>query len=312
MALAPKSPPLNPLLDLTLTGRARVMQESPTRMAKPSPFVEAVRGALSSVSAAASDPLAPAEALVARKLMRELEQGLARLEQKGPPEADLIAIACHDLKDPLASIVMGAGFLKKTVATGDAAAKRVVEAMVRSTDRMSQVIGDFHDMAKLEAGRITVDLRPWDVVAVLQGALAAFETKANERTVRFEAVLPAVPVMAICDRARLIQIVTKLVANAVKFTSAEGKATLRVEAGSAAGAGARIVVTDTGRGIAADRLPTIFDYAANARRTPRDGPGLGLPIAQALALLQASTIEVTSKVDAGSEFSFTLPAPPAA
>jgi signal transduction histidine kinase len=289
-------------------------------MTQATSLVTALRGALAVISSAASppapgdgasaEPLAPAEALVARKLVRELEQALARLEQKGPPEADLISIACHDLKDPLASIVMGAGFLKKTIPPDDAPAKRVVEAIIRSTDRMSQVIGDFHDLAKLEAGRIVIDLRPWDVVAVLQGAVASFEAKAKERNVRFEVDLPAGPLLAVCDRARLVQVVTKLVANAVKFTEAEGRAVLRVEeAAKANGGGARITVSDTGRGIAPERVATIFDYVANARRTPRDGPGLGLPIAQALLLLHGSHIDVTSKVDEGSTFTFTLPAP---
>jgi signal transduction histidine kinase len=287
-------------------------------MTQASSFVTALRGALAVISSAASapgdgasgEPLAPAEVLVARKLVRELEQALARLEQKGPPEADLISIACHDLKDPLASIVMGAGFLKKTVPPDDAPARRVVEAIIRSTDRMSQVIGDFHDLAKLEAGRIVVDLRPWDVGAVLRGAVPSFEAKAKERNVHFEVDLPAGPLLAVCDRARLVQIVTKLAANAVKFTDAEGRAVLRAEAvAKDNGSGARITVSDTGRGIAPDRVATIFDYAANARRTPRDGPGLGLPIAQALALLQGSHIDVTSKVDEGSTFTFTLPSP---
>jgi signal transduction histidine kinase len=288
-------------------------------MTSPSPFVIALRSALAALSGAATgeaeNALAPAEALVAKKVVRDLEQSLARLEQKGPPEADLVSIACHDLKDPLASIVMGAGFLKKTIAPDDAAAKRVVEAIVRSTDRMSPVIGDFHDLAKLEAGRIALDVRAWDVVAVLHGALAGFEAKAKERNLEFEVRLPAQPTMVLCDRARLLQVVTKLVANAIKFTNSTdevpGRVSLHVDAAEGErGRGVKITVTDTGRGIPADRLTSVFDYSANARRTPRDGPGLGLPIAQALAMLQASHIEVTSQVDQGSAFSFALPAPP--
>ena len=286
-------------------------------MTRASPFATALRSAIDALALAAqaapptsADPFAAAEALIAKKVVRDLEQTLARLEQKGPAETDLISIACHDLKDPLASIVMGAGFLRKTVPADDAAARRVVEAIIRSTDRMSLVIGDFHDLAKLEAGRIALDLRPWDVVAVLQGVVPSFEARAQERSLRFEVDMPAAPLLAVCDRARLVQVVTKLVANAVKFTRAEGRVLLRVEGvEAAAGAGARIVVSDTGRGIAPERIPTIFDYTANARRTPRDGPGLGLPIAQALATLHGTAIEVISKVDEGSVFSFVLAGP---
>lgn len=270
-------------------------------MTMATPFVIALRGALALLAAA---PAEPGEAAVARKIVREIEQSLARLEGREALEADLISIVCHDLKDPLASIVMGAGFLRKTVSADDGAARRVVDAIARSTDRMSQVIGDFHDLAKLEAGRITLDLRPWDVIAVLQGALPAFEAKARERGVRLELEVPKAPLIALSDRARLVQVVSKLVGNAIKFTNAEGRVAVRVEERSGA---VRIAVSDSGRGIPADRLSSIFDHAANARRTPRDGPGLGLAIAQGLLLLQGTNIEVESRVEKGSVFSFMLP-----
>jgi signal transduction histidine kinase len=266
-----------------------------------SPFIIALRGALALLAEA---PVEPDESVVAKKLVREIEQNLARFEGTAPAEADLISIVCHDLKDPLASIVMGAGFLRKTISADDGAGRRVVEAIARSTERMSQVIGDFHDLAKLESARITLDLRPWDVVAVLQAALPTFEPKARERGVRLELEVPALPLIALSDRARLLQVVTKLVANAIKFTNPDGRVVIRAaeERGVA-----RITVTDTGRGIPADRLSSIFDHGANARRTPRDGPGLGLAIAQGLLQLQGSKIEVESRVDEGSSFSFTLP-----
>ena len=265
------------------------------------PFVIALRGALALLAAA---PAEPAEAGVARKIVRDMEQCLARLEGREGTEADLIAIVCHDLKDPLASIVMGAGFLKKTVPAEDGAARRVVDAIARSTDRMGQVIGDFHDLAKLEAGRIQLDLRPLDVVAVLQAALPSLEPRARERGIRLELEVPETPLIALSDRIRLLQVLSKLVGNAIKFTSAEGRVVVRAEGKAGA---VRVAVSDSGRGIPADRLASIFDHAANARRSPRDGPGLGLAIAQGLLRLQGSHIDVESRVEKGSVFSFALP-----
>jgi signal transduction histidine kinase len=270
-------------------------------MTMATPFVIALRGALALLAAA---PAEPGEAGVARKIVRDIEQSLSRFEGKEEGAADLISIVCHDLKDPLASIVMGAGFLRKTVSADDGAARRVVEAIARSTDRMSQVIGDFHDLAKLEAGRITLDLRPWDVIAVLHAAMPTFEPRARERGIHLELEVPGAPLIALSDRARLLQVVSKLVGNAIKFSSAEGRVVVRAEDRDGA---VRITVSDSGRGISADRLPSIFDHVANARRTPRDGPGLGLAIAQGLLGLQGSEIAVESWVDKGSVFSFALP-----
>ncbi len=271
------------------------------RPARATPFVIALRGALALLAAA---PAESSEAGVARKIVREIEQSLARLEGREVTEADLISIVCHDLKDPLASIVMGAGFLRKTVSVDDGAARRVVDAIARSTDRMSQVISDFHDLAKLEGGRITLDLRAWDVTAILRAALPTFEPKARERGVQLELEMPDTPIVALSDRARLLQVVSKLVGNAIKFTGTEGRVVIGAEE---RGEKVRIAVTDSGRGIPSDRLPSIFDHAANARRTPRDGPGLGLAIAQGLLALQGSKIDVESQVDKGSVFSFLLP-----
>jgi signal transduction histidine kinase len=277
-------------------------------MTMTTPFVIALRGALALLTSATAAPAEPGEAAVARRIIRDIEQSLARFEGRDEGAADLISIVCHDLKDPLASIVMGAGFLRKTVSADDGPARRVVEAIARSTDRMSQVIGDFHDLAKLEAGRIALDLRPWDVVAILHAAIPTFEPRARERGVRLELEVPQAPLIALSDRARLVQVLSKLVGNAIKFSAAEGRVVVRAEEKDGA---VRVAVSDSGRGIAPDRLLAIFDHVANARRSPRDGPGLGLAIAQGLLGLQGSKIEVQSLVEKGSVFSFSLPVSPA-
>lgn len=241
---------------------------------------------------------------MARRLDREIDQTIARLEHSDEADRDLISIVCHDLKDPLASIVMGAGFLRRTASPEDPAARRVIEAIARSADRMGLVVTDFHDLAKLEAGRLTVDRRPCDVVALIRGGLGSLEIQARERGVRFDVELPGRPTLVLCDRARILQIISKLVGNALKFTSADGHVVLRVVR---EGAEVTFAVEDTGRGIAEDRLKTIFEHAANARRTPRDGPGLGLAIARGLVELQGGRIAVESQAGKGSTFSFRLP-----
>ncbi len=240
-----------------------------------SPFVIALRGALALLTAA---PAEPGEAGVARKIVRDIEQSLARFEGNEASEADLISIVCHDLKDPLASIVMGAGFLRKTVSADDGAARRVVDAIARSTDRMSQVIGDFHDLAKLEAGRIRLDLRPWDVTAILQALVPTFESRARERGVRLVLEVSRSPLIALSDRARLLQVVSKLVSNAIKFSNAEGRVVIRAEE---KGGAVVIAVTDGGRGIPSDRLSSNLrprrqcppDPARRARPRSGDCPG---------------------------------------
>ena len=272
------------------------------------------------------------EAAVARKLAREVDLAIARLEGR-EPEKDLVSIICHDLKDPLASIVMGVGYLKKTAATegGEGqAGRRVIDAIGRSADRMSQVINDFHDLSHLSRGTLELDARLCDVADTLRLGIAPFSRQASERSIELRFEASETPLFARCDPARLLQIVSKLVGNAIKFTPSGGRIVVRVdgtppsadapsappergrndaEASSGRGANADVSVTvfDSGRGIPAELLPEIFDHAANARRSPRDGPGLGLAIAKGLVEAQGGSIRVESRVGQGSTFVFTLP-----
>jgi signal transduction histidine kinase len=135
----------------------------------------------------------------------------------------------------------------------------------------------------------------------------AIEAEAREKQLRFELDVPSAspPCVALCDRARLLDVVGKLVGNALKFTPAGGSLTIAV---ARADGGIRVSVRDTGRGIPPDRLADIFDRAANARRSPRDGPGLGLAIVRGLVERQGGRVEAKSRPGEGSEFSFTLPA----
>jgi signal transduction histidine kinase len=248
----------------------------------------------------------PTEAALTRMLTRELDGAIARLGGS-EPERDLVSIVCHDLKDPLASIVMGVGFLRKTIPSTESATRRVVDAISRSAERMSHVVTDFHDLAKLEAGLLPIEPRSCDVVATLRGAMPPLDEEARDRGIVLTLEAPEDPPIAVCDHGRLIQMVGKLTGNALKFTPPKGKVVVRIlaEAG-----GVRISVSDTGRGIAPERLPLIFDRAANARWTPRDGPGLGLAIVRGLVELHRGEISARSTVGQGSTFVFTLPLDP--
>jgi signal transduction histidine kinase len=271
----------------------------------PSPVVVALEDARSRIASAVdSDTAEAGEAVVARRLAHDLDQAILRLRGEDA-ERDLLSIVCHDLKDPLASIVMGAGFLRKTVAREETSARRVIDAIARSAERMSQVIGDFHDLARLDAGRMVLDRQVCDVSSTLRAAVLPFEGAAKDAGIRLELELPDAPLDALCDRGRLLQITSKLVGNALRFTPPQGGVVVRA---SRDGDRILITVSDTGRGIPAERLSTIFDYAANARRTPRDGPGLGLAIVRGLVELQGGRVTVESRVSEGSVFAFTLPA----
>src|SRR5262249_8105744 len=140
----------------------------------------------------------------------------------GPPRKDLLSVVCHDLKDPLSSIVMGAGFLRRVIPSDEsfASARRIVEAISRSSERMNLLIGDFHDLAKVEAGTLPLELRACDVAAAARAAFDVAAPQAKAKGLAFEIDLPAGGALeAKCDRARVMHVLSKLIGNAIKFTA---------------------------------------------------------------------------------------------
>jgi signal transduction histidine kinase len=245
----------------------------------------------------------------ASRVLGEIDSALASFDAEagaGSPKKDLLSVICHDLKDPLASIVMGAGFLRKVIPQDDqfASARRIVEAIGRSSDRMNRVIGDFYDLGKLEARQITLDTQSHDAAAIVRATFDAFSGAAKAKNVTLGTAPLPEGLLVKCDRTRVMQALAKIVENAIKFTTEGGTITL----GAAAKDGAiEISVADTGRGIAAERRPTVFDRDANWKAVPRDGPGLGLAIAKGIVELHGGSIGVDSEKGKGSRFFVSLP-----
>jgi signal transduction histidine kinase len=160
---------------------------------------------------------------------------------------DLLSSVCHDLKDPLASIVMGAGFLRRSLPSEDLPAQRVVEAIHRAADRMSQLITSFADLARLETHELTLDVRPEDTGAIVKAAFELFVADAKAQNIpvslELEPGLPTLP----CDRERVLQIFRHLAASALRVVP-EGGSMAIVADTVAGGGGVRIeVVAKRGR-----------------------------------------------------------------
>ncbi len=267
-----------------------------------SPFVEALRAFARRLEIMPTTR--PAEAVASRRVVRDLDEFVAGLEGRERGR-DLVSSICHDLKDPLASIVMGTVYLQRT-AQLDPAARRVVDAVARSTERMSQVVKEFHDLSHLESGGITLDVHVHDVVPLLREAVEPFAVVARQRGIALDVEVPDGPLLVPCDRRWFVQVAGYLVGHAVRSTPDKGRATLMARAEERA---VRVEVAGTGPGCTAEDLKVIFDHSAKGRRT-RAGAGLGLAIARAGVELQGGTIEArrnTGREGHGTTIAFTLP-----
>ncbi|WP_437928198.1 GAF domain-containing sensor histidine kinase [Sorangium sp. So ce291] len=219
---------------------------------------------------------------------------------------ELVAVVSHDLKSPLATIVMNTSLLRRKLPSSEEAAelRRPVERIQKSADRMNRLIRDLLDLAKLDGGHIRIQPVPHDVAVLLSDAIELLREEAAEKSLRLEQGVALGVERALCDRERVLQVIANLVGNAIKFTPAGGEVALRAEPW---GREVLLSVRDTGPGIPEDQRARIFERYWQAKETAHKGTGLGLSIAKALVEVHGGRIWVESKVGEGSTFFFTLP-----
>jgi signal transduction histidine kinase len=220
---------------------------------------------------------------------------------------ELVAIVSHDLKSPLATIVMNTSILRRKLPAGDEAVelRRPVERIQKSADRMNRLIHDLLDLARLDGGHISVQPAPQDMAALVGEVLELYREEAAARSLRLDQGVALGVVRALCDRDRILQVIANLVGNAIKFTPSGGEIAVSAEP---RGREVVLSVRDTGPGIPEDQRARIFERYWQAKETAHKGTGLGLSIAKALVELHGGRIWVESQVGAGSTFYFTLPA----
>lgn len=247
-----------------------------------------------------------------------LAAGNARLLQEAKTAVrardETLAIVSHDLRNPLAAILANAGLLEKRLQGDEGERLRQrAQAIRRSANRMNHMIRDLLDLARIEAGGLELAPEPQPVGPLLADALEMFLPLAAEKGLDL-AVEPdlegqglsagATPQIVI-DRERILQVLSNLLGNALKFTPSGG--TIRVKPRMEDGLFS-IGVLDDGCGIVPGALPRLFDrYWQGRPEERRQGAGLGLYIARGIVEAHGGRIWALSEPGKGSAFWFTLP-----
>lgn len=234
---------------------------------------------------------------------------LGRLDQQ---RRSFVADASHELRTPVASIRALAEGLLADVEGSPQAHREYLEDIVRESERAGRLVDRLLDLARLDLrreGGITAP-RPelLDLAKVVADVVTAFQPLARERAVAL-ALAPAVPIKLRADRALVETVLGNLVENALKYTQAGGRVTVKVSAPDGLDA-ASVTVSDDGPGIPPEHLPHIFErfYRVDrARSRATGGAGLGLAIAAEAAALLGGRIDVASEVGRGSRFTLVLP-----
>ncbi len=258
-----------------------------------------------------------------RRLFEEAQKARSAAEEADAAKSAFLSTVSHELRTPLTSVLGFAKIIKKRlddrifplVPTED---KKVVQTIAQVEDnlkvvvsegeRLTKLIDDVLDLAKIEAGKLEWHMEDVSVADVIDRATAATASLFEQKGLRLaKDVAPDLPVLQ-GDRDRLIQVVINLISNAVKFTES-GSVTCR-----ALRQGGDIVVSviDTGLGIAPGDQPKVFERFKQVGDTLTDKPkgtGLGLPICREIVEHHGGRIWVESALGQGSCFSFSLPLP---
>ena len=219
---------------------------------------------------------------------------------------DVLSVVSHDLGNPLAAIRLCSAALLEAPPTDAKEQRHLMEAIGNSADWMSRLIQDLLDVSTIEVGKLSVEKRTEQVAPIIKQALAMVGPQAHQRGVQLaSSVGEGVPAVH-GDAARLIQVLTNLLGNSLKYTERGGTVTV-----SAVKHEDEVLITvrDTGSGIPADQLPRIFErYYTRRRGANKSGSGLGLAIARGIVEAHGGRIFVESELAVGTTFFVSLPA----
>ena len=215
---------------------------------------------------------------------------------------EFLAIVSHDLRNPLNNISMAT----QNLLEDPEAVQEIASTIKRSAGEMLRLIEDLLDIERIAAGKLTLHFKEHDVSEIIEQAVEQLQGAAASKGVTLETKDQDVCDHVVCDRSRVMQVLSNLIGNAIKFTPAKGRICVSCQRTGPEGE-VKISVSDTGEGIAPEKIKTIFERFSQIHNQDRRGIGLGLYIAKMMVEEHPGRIWVESKLGEGSTFHFTLP-----
>jgi len=223
---------------------------------------------------------------------------------------EVLGIVSHDLRNPMSAIAMCARVLQENPPNDPSERSQLLGTIRESTEWVNRLIQDLLDVANIERGRLSLELRPQDPAQIALQARHMFEVEATHHGIKLDVEVPTNLPMVMADGARIVQVLGNFLRNAIKFTPNGGRIVIGVERDDS---GVVFSVRDTGAGIATANQSRVFDrYWHSSDGSRARGTGLGLSIAKGIIEAHGGNIWLQSSPGQGSTFSFSVPDHPGA
>jgi signal transduction histidine kinase len=216
---------------------------------------------------------------------------------------EMLAIVAHDLRNPLNVVMIARGLLAETDSSGETR-DQLLAVMQRATQRMNRLVEDLLEVVRQESGKMTLVLEEVRVADILEQTAEMCQATAIERNISLRVNEAPPDLLVTADEERILQVMSNLVGNALKFVPSGGSVVLECQR---KGTEAVFSVVDSGPGIAPEDLDRLFEKFWQRRRADTRGVGLGLAIARGIVEAHGGRIWAESHVGSGSRFYFTLP-----
>jgi PAS domain S-box-containing protein len=240
-----------------------------------------------------------------KRVQRELDER-AEIERSTRAKTEFISRVSHELRTPL-NAILGFGQVLEVDALSDRQ-RNSVEQIMKGGRHLLELVNDLLEIARIEAGELSVTLAPVDVARAVHDIVLLVEPLAGERSVTLSST-PCDPTLpcALADEQRLKQVLLNLISNAIKYNRDGGRVDISVE--HLANDRIALRVADTGQGIAADDIELLFSpfERLGAEQTTVEGTGLGLALSRLMVEAMEGSLEVTSEPGVGSTFTLELP-----
>ena len=218
----------------------------------------------------------------------------------------LLAVVSHDLRNPIGAISSSAEMLLDDPAykNKDSENKQLIEIMKRSADTALRLISDILDMESIAEGKLQLKLEPQNIDKLIQESIDTFVYAASVKKVHLSALPSTGSGDVVCDHDRILQVLSNLISNALKFTPEGGSILLKAKQSATE---MEVSVCDTGVGIPEGKQQIIFDRFSQVGSKDRKGLGLGLYISKTFIEAHHGQLWVESKVGEGATFYFAIP-----